>query len=57
MWCGAVHYYVRCTITCGAVMPFCRRFWCSLCGLVNTPNCSGSSDVKGVMARTKIKMI
>ena len=25
---------------CGAVMPFCRRFWCGfcgLCGLVNTP--------------------
>ena len=42
VWCGAVQYYLR----CGAVMPFCGRFWCgfcglcSLCGLVNTPNCS-----------------
>ena len=39
VWCGAVHYYLR----CGAVMPFCGRFWCGfcglcgLCGLVNTP--------------------
>ena len=37
--CGAVQYYLQ----CGAVMPFCRQFWCdfcglcSLCGLVNTP--------------------
>ena len=31
VWCGAVHYYLR----YGAVMPFCRRFWCSFCGLCN----------------------
>ena len=45
MWCGAI----RCTITCGVVMPFCGRFWCgfcglySLCGLVNTPTTSRTS--------------
>ena len=35
VWYSAVH------ITCGAVMPFYRRFWCGLCdlcGLVNTPS-------------------
>ena len=32
-------------VRCGAVMPFCRQFWCGfcdlcgLCGLVNTPTC------------------
>ena len=31
--CGAVHYYLRCS----AVMPFCGRFWCVFCSLVNTP--------------------
>ena len=31
--CGAVHYYLRCS----AVMLFCRRFWCGLYSLVNTP--------------------
>ena len=42
VWCSAVHYYLR----CGVVMPFCRQFWCSFCGLcdfyglVNTPSCS-----------------
>ena len=36
--CGVVHYYLR----CGAVMPFCRWFWCGFCCLVNTPN-SGDS--------------
>ena len=40
--CGVVHYYLR----CGAVMPFCERFWCGfcglcdLCGLVNIPSYS-----------------
>ena len=45
LWCSAVQDYLR----CGAVMPFCRQFWCSfyglcgLCGLVNTPNHKSSS--------------
>ena len=26
-------------VWCSAVMPFCRRFWCGFCGLVNTPTC------------------
>ena len=38
VWCGAVHCYLRCC----TVMPFCRRFWCSLCGLVSTPTQRGS---------------
>ena len=25
-------------VWCGAVMPFCGRFCCGLCGLVNTPS-------------------
>ena len=32
---------IRCTITCGAVMPFCGRFlynFCGLCGLYNLVN-------------------
>ena len=39
VWCSAVHCYLR----CGAVIPFCERFWCdfcslcSLCSLVNIP--------------------
>ena len=27
-----------CVVRCSAVMSFCGRFWCSFCGLVNTPN-------------------
>ena len=38
VWCGAVHCYLRCC----TVMPFCRRFWCGLCGLVSTPTQRGS---------------
>ena len=33
VWFGAVHCYLQ----CGAVIPFCGRFWCGFCGLVNTP--------------------
>ena len=39
-------YTMRCgAVQCGAVIPFCGRFWCDfcglcgLCGLVNTPSC------------------
>ena len=38
VWCGAVHCYLRCC----TVMPFYRRFWCGLCGLVSTPTQRGS---------------
>ena len=36
VWCDVVHCYLRYNV----VMPFCRQFWCDLCGLcglVNTP--------------------
>ena len=40
-----VHYYLR----CGAVMPFCERFWCGFCGVrrvseVSVDNLSGESS-------------
>ena len=38
VWCGAVQYYLR----CDAVMPFCGRFWCGLCGLCSLVNTSRS---------------
>ena len=31
----ALHHAVHCYLRYGAIMPFCRQFWCSL---VNTPN-------------------
>ena len=34
MWCGAVYYYLRCSM----VILFCEWFWCGFCGLVNTPS-------------------
>ena len=34
----ALYHAVRSgTVTCNAVMPFCRKFWYDLYGLVNTP--------------------
>ena len=45
VWCSAVQDY----LWCGAIMPFCRQFWYSFCGLyglyglVNTPNHKSSS--------------
>ena len=33
VWCGTVHYYLR----CGTVVSFCGQFWYGFCGLVNTP--------------------
>ena len=40
-----VHYYLR----CGALMPFCGRFWCGFCGVrmvseVSVDNLSGESS-------------
>ena len=36
----ALYHAIQCTITCDAVIPFCRQLWCkfyNLCGLVNIP--------------------
>ena len=32
----ALHHAMLCTVTCSAVMPFCKQFWCDFCSLVNT---------------------
>ena len=59
VWCGVVQDYLQ----CGAVMPFCGRFWygfcslCGLCGLVNTPSCDYYLVVQCLHNATKFDLL